>query len=257
MIRFLTRFFRGSTPPILFRPEDRVRFIYAVGDVHGDLDAFLRIEALIAEDLRLSGINPEDALTLVLGDMIDRGPFSAHLLDHLTRTREVPHRVCLRGNHEQMLIDLLDGRGDPDGWLRLGGEATLRSYAPDLGSGRSARWRVDRMAELMPERHMDFLRALPHLALHGGVFYSHAGGDPALSLEGQGPEALLRRRPAPGDGERVPKHGLLSVHGHQPVPVPDIGRWRVNLDTSGGTPPRLSCAKICFANNYIEKILQA
>lgn len=154
-----------------------------------------------------------------------------------------------------MLIDLLDRRGDPSLWLSLGGEATLRSYGPELSASDAPRRRVERMIDLMPERHIAFLRALPLLAVTERLLFSHAGGDPDLPLEQQTPSTLLRRRASPDEGDERPSHGRLSLHGHQPVREPTMTRWRVNLDTSAAQPPRLSCARICVAKNIIEKFI--
>jgi serine/threonine protein phosphatase 1 len=243
-----------SIPP--HRIDPGISRIYAIGDVHGDIDALQRVERAILEDLDRDGYDPSRALTLLLGDMIDRGRFSAHVIDHLSRpVRSGPARLCLRGNHEQMLLDLLDGRGDAGAWLALGGEATLRSYAPDRSALTGAGRRVERMFELMPDRHIGFLRGLPMMATAEGLLFSHAGGDPDLPLHRQTRSTLLRRRPPAEEGGRRPAHGLLSLHGHQPVPEPTVTGWRVNLDTSAAQPPRLTCARICVAKKIIEKFL--
>lgn len=253
----LSRLWGGRAPVPAGLPE-RVDRVYAIGDVHGDLDRLIRLEALIRGDAARTGAAPDRSAILLLGDVIDRGPLSAHLLDHLLRPApDLPERVLLRGNHEQMLLDLLDGRGDPDGWVRLGGEATLRSYELDLPPVRGGRRRIDRLRELMPERHVALLRATPLLLVHGGALYSHAGGDPSLPLARQGATPLLERRARPEEGRSRPAHGLLSVHGHQPVPEPELIRWRINLDTSAAQPCRLTCVCVCVANNNIEAIFSA
>lgn len=247
-----------SRAPVAAGLPGRVDRVYAIGDVHGDLDRLIRLEGLIRADTARTGAGPDRSAILLLGDVIDRGPLSAHLLDHLLRPAPgLPERVLLRGNHEQMLLDLLDGRGDPDGWVRLGGEATLRSYELDLPPVRGGRRRIDRLRELMPERHVALLRAAPLLLVHGGALYSHAGGDPSLPLSRQGATHLLERRARPEEGRTRPAHGLLSVHGHQPVPAPDLTAWRVNLDTSAAQPRRINCACISVVDNTIETVLSA
>lgn len=255
MRRLLQSLFR-SVPIPAHRIDPGIGLIYAIGDVHGDLDGLERLERAIAEDLDRDGHDPTRALVLLLGDLIDRGPLSAHVIDHLSRpVRSGPGRLCLRGNHEQMLIDLLDGRGDAGVWLALGGEATLRSYAPDTTALAGARRRVERMLELMPDRHIGFLRGLPLMATAEGLLFSHAGGNPALPLDRQTPSSLLRRRAPAEEGHHRPAHGLLSLHGHQPVPEPTVTAWRVNLDTSAAQPRRLTCARICVAKKFIENFL--
>jgi Calcineurin-like phosphoesterase len=83
--------------------------IVAVGDIHGDLDAFkgiLQRAALLDAEGRWSG----GAATLVqVGDMIDRGPKSRGVLDFLMALQKSAPRqggrvIVLLGNHEAMNI---------------------------------------------------------------------------------------------------------------------------------------------------------
>ncbi|MEZ4459211.1 MAG: metallophosphoesterase family protein [bacterium] len=73
---------------------------FAIGDIHGDLDA---LKTLMA---RLPELTATDTLVFV-GDYIDRGPDSAGVVRYMMELpRKTPAEViCLRGNHE-------------DGWLR-------------------------------------------------------------------------------------------------------------------------------------------
>src|SRR3954451_3451631 len=98
---------------------------FAIGDVHGCVD---KLQGLLAAcDSVRAG---HDARYVLVGDYIDRGPHSRDVVDFLMhRQRSDGGRlVCLRGTHEQMLLegpatgrtvpDLLDGLSD-------GGEETL------------------------------------------------------------------------------------------------------------------------------------
>jgi len=89
-----------------FAPSDRV---VAIGDIHGDLDALLRI-------LQRTGIvDPSgkwmarDTTLVQTGDFLDRGPKSRAVMDLLMRLQqEAPSRgsraIVLMGNHEAMNI---------------------------------------------------------------------------------------------------------------------------------------------------------
>ena len=70
-----------------------------VSDVHGQRATFERL-------LEMVNYSPQtgDRL-LMLGDLIDRGPDSAGMLEWLQRD-EV---YCIRGNHEQLMLDALNG----------------------------------------------------------------------------------------------------------------------------------------------------
>ncbi|NJB86409.1 serine/threonine protein phosphatase 1 [Lewinella marina] len=77
---------------------------YAVSDIHGCAKTFAAL-------LQRIGFGREDELFL-LGDYIDRGPDSRGVLHHIWQLQGEGYRVvCLRGNHEQMLLDALrEGR---------------------------------------------------------------------------------------------------------------------------------------------------
>ena len=94
--------------------------------------------AVVPNFIESAGNVPRDETsdTLVfLGDLIDRGPDAPGCVDHVLKLqRENPERViCLRGNHEQMLLDFIEGSAT-FGLLRSP-EASER-----LSSMRVSRW---------------------------------------------------------------------------------------------------------------------
>lgn len=80
-------------------------FLYAMSDIHGELDVFK--DSLAAVDLS----NPASKL-LLLGDYIDGGDQSCETLYFIKELQEgAPGQVIvLRGNHEEMFLDQLFGR---------------------------------------------------------------------------------------------------------------------------------------------------
>ena len=115
----------------------------------------------------------------------------------------------------------------------MGGSQTLASYGviePDLDAARAA----------VPERHRAFLRSLPHSHLVGDLLFVHAGLDPRVPLEWQGPDDLIWIR---GEFlEDTRPHPWLVVHGHTPVPTAHHYGNRVCLDTGAGYGKQLTCA---------------
>ena len=191
---------------------------FAFGDVHGCLD---KLDALIAVcELISSG---RDTRFVLIGDYVDRGPDPRGVVDRLIeQQRRHPGRfVCLRGNHEQMLIAAADvNRSDGDliNWWANGGEQTLESYG------------VDDPIEI-PDEHLAWLRSLPLTAADGKRLYVHAGVRPGISVADQTPDDLLWIR-EPFLSSQC-DHGLLVVHGHTPTKtrLPDLRSNRLNIDT--------------------------
>ncbi len=79
-------------------PNERGRDL-VIGDIHGQRETFERL----LEKVRYAEADG-DRLLLV-GDVIDRGPDSAGMLPWLKR----PGVSCIRGNHEQLMLNALQG----------------------------------------------------------------------------------------------------------------------------------------------------
>ncbi|MBK7402761.1 MAG: serine/threonine protein phosphatase [Myxococcales bacterium] len=100
------------------------RRTFVVGDIHGDLDALRKLVG------KMPTLEPTDTLVF-LGDYVDRGPHSAEVVEVVRGfQRDAGFEVvCLRGNHEDAWLRVLDRRWDefvfPPG---NGCLATMRSY---------------------------------------------------------------------------------------------------------------------------------
>jgi serine/threonine protein phosphatase 1 len=119
------------------------RRVYAIGDVHGCLDRLVALHWSIAADL---AAHPVRYSVLVhLGDYVDRGDKSREVLDLLSGSiaPQVSLRIDLKGNHEAMMQEAMDGdRRAALHWLDNGGEQTLESYGvPDPVSVNPEAWR--------------------------------------------------------------------------------------------------------------------
>jgi serine/threonine protein phosphatase 1 len=187
---------------------------FAIGDIHGALH---KLQQLLARCEDHAGGRPRRYV--FLGDYIDRGSDSAGVLRVVRdMATKLPDIVALLGNHEAMLLAVIDGAVDPENWLGQGGIMTLRSYG---------------VAEVsaLPRGDVDWLRTLPATKDDGRRFFVHAGVDPRLPLDAQDENDLLWiREPFLAD-ER--DYGRLIVHGHTPLSsgTPDWRGNRLNLDT--------------------------
>ncbi len=212
--------------------------VYAVGDVHGCDDRLAAMHRHVARDL--AQLPAERPLLVHLGDYIDRGPDSAGVVGRLAAgpAAGIP-TVCLRGNHEQMLLDALAHDGDHrDDWLRNGGGVTLRSWG--ISPAQSVAAWAARMARDLP-----FLHALPLFHCLDGYVFVHAGLRPGLSMGLQMEADMLWIRAGflDWDGPLLPEApGTAAVHGHTPAKQPEIRRNRVGVDTGAVAGGALTCA---------------
>lgn len=217
------------------RPE---RPLFAVGDIHGYLDAFdglLGHLRNVIEQERPS----EPADIVYLGDFIDRGPNPKGVLERAALGLELPYvqERALMGNHDRFLLDAAYLRGrelsltDWAVWLRNGGAETLAALG-DLGF-RDATPEALRAA--LGEPVCAFLRGLkPHWRT-GDIFCAHAGVDPDIPLDAQTEQALIWiREPflsAARDGPAW-RLGVTVTHGHT-IGAHGVFANRIGVDTGG------------------------
>ncbi|HVZ52627.1 MAG TPA: metallophosphoesterase family protein [Pseudolabrys sp.] len=213
--------------------------LYVIGDIHGRLDLLERAIAAIGEDLARYG---SDALTVTLGDYVDRGPASRGVIDRLAQSPFPTPYVALKGNHEGMLIDFLDDPELGTHWRMQGGEQTLQSYGVavrPLMVGKNNAEAAARLRDALPESHFAFFDRLRTSLQHGRFFLCHAGVRPGVPLGEQSEHDLLWIR-----GEFLKSQadfGKMVVHGHTPVPKPEVLPNRINIDTGAFSSGRLTC----------------
>lgn len=218
-------------------PETR---IYAVGDIHGCADLLADIIARIDDDLQRRPVRY--SAEVYLGDYIDRGSDSYSVIDQLTIRLVRNRAICLRGNHEAMLESFLhDPAALPD-WLPLGARQTLASYGISTSEHPAPRDLHRQLHDVLPQTHQLFLRCLRNSYCCGDFFFAHAGVRPNVVLELQAAEDLIWIRDDFLNATQ--SHGKYVVHGHTPVPHPDIRSNRINIDTGAWRSGVLTCIAI-------------
>jgi len=171
----------------------------AISDIHGCALTFRR---LVEDVVQLS----ESDHLLLLGDYIDRGPDSRSVIDYIFELQEAGFEVtCLKGNHEDMILQSRFDQSYFDMWFVNGGEATLNSFG------------VQETMNEIPSLYWHFFNdLLPYSEVEGGILV-HAG----LNFSKEDPFSDLRSmlwirhwydsvRPEWLDNRIV-------VHGHTPM----------------------------------------
>jgi serine/threonine protein phosphatase 1 len=192
---------------------------FAIGDVHG------RREQLAAL-LQMIPRNPQVDQLVLLGDLIDRGPDAPGVVsDVLELCARDRNAICLRGNHEQMLLNFLDEGSTV--WLNrmAGGDMTFEQYTKQPLFITSAedleliRWEA---RTAIPNAHIDFMRELPYFYEDEYAIYVHAGLDLEKHPADTNPHVLLWSR---NKEFFTNYHGKVCVFGHTPtVFLPLLGR---------------------------------
>ena len=203
---------------------------YVVGDVHGRLDLLERLLAQIESEIE--GRSGNVVLAFV-GDLIDRGPASAQVVERLrTYHRSGVRTVFLAGNHEEVLLRILAGEASLiPGWLKFGGAECLRSYGGDpkklkrLGEPEA----LDLIRGAIPPEHVEFLQSFGDTFRFGDYLFVHAGVRPGVELSAQLQKDLRWiREPFLADES---DHGFVVVHGHTISNEVEELANRIGIDT--------------------------
>lgn len=206
------------------------RRVYAIGDIHGRDDLFARLLDVIRADNVARG--SAETTIILLGDLVDRGPSSAEVVERAMQLRgEFPETRLLIGNHEECFLAALTGSERRLRYfMRIGGDATVSSYwndetcLADASFGEVAR----RLPSLVPQSHVDFLNRGEDVVEIGDYAFVHAGIRPGVPLERQSLSDLRWIRDEFLDD--MTDHGKMIVHGHSITAEPDEQWNRIGID---------------------------
>jgi serine/threonine protein phosphatase 1 len=191
------------------------KLTYAIGDVHGRLDLLMDLLSQI-----ITHANGRSCKLVFLGDYIDRGPDSAGVVELVRRFQQRwPEGVlCLKGNHEAMLLEVVKEPAAIPWWLGNGGDATLASFG------------VSHPGDL-PADVLSWMAGLVTMYEDEHRYFVHAGLHPGLSLSEQDDQAKLWIRDEFLSIDY--NFGKHVVHGHTPIETggPELRPYRTNLDT--------------------------
>jgi serine/threonine protein phosphatase 1 len=246
--KFFSR--RKAAPSPIGSVPDGQRF-YAIGDIHGRLD--LLEELLSAVDADNSVRGALDAQVIFLGDLIDRGPFSAQVVEFaLQCERRQPSWRFLLGNHEEVFLKALSGDLKALAFFtRIGGRETILSYGISEAEYRDSDYPelLALLLDRVPAEHIAFLERFEDLIVAGDYAFVHAGVRPNQSLSNQRTSDLrwiraefLEHR---GEFEKI------IVHGHTIAEDVEILPHRIGLDTGAYASGKLTAMGFEGAERWI------
>lgn len=221
-----TSLFRKSKPA-----APRGHRAYVVGDIHGRLDLLEQLLELIEQDARKR--RKLKNIIVFLGDLIDRGPASAGVVERLRTYRpQFANTAFVMGNHEEVLLRVLDGDSALlRQWMKFGGAECLQSYGsdPDALKNMSSERAVAAVRRSVPHTHSEFLRSFADTISFGGYLFVHAGVRPGTSLADQSQSDLrwIREPFLEDDCD----HGFVVVHGHTISERVELRSNRIGIDT--------------------------
>ncbi|MFV8465937.1 metallophosphoesterase family protein [Flavobacterium sp. LB1P62] len=125
-----------------------------IGDIHGGLHALHQI-------MERANVTIKDTL-IFLGDYVDGWSQSPQVIDYLIELQKKQNCICIRGNHDDLLLEWLNKSTDNLMWYKHGGEATVIAYET-----------VDAETK---QKHIEFLQSLDNFHLdEQNRLFVHAG----------------------------------------------------------------------------------
>ncbi len=158
----------------------------------------------------------------ILGDLVNKGPDSKGVIDFILHLQKQHYQVfCLRGNHDQMLLEAAK-KGDKAAKLTsIEKKLVLKSFGIN-------------QFEQLPDKYVKFINSLPYYLELPDYFLVHAGFDFKQKDIFKDTDAMLNIRNYKLDRSKIKNKRLL--HGHTPTPLHSIKKdvlhtnVRMNLD---------------------------
>ncbi len=179
---------------------------YAISDIHGCLETFKTL-------LQKIELSRDDELYL-LGDYIDRGPYSKGVIDYIWQLQVDGFYIkCLRGNHEQMYLNSFDGTDDWGDYHR----ETIASFGV-------------KNIEETPGLYIDWMKSLAYYFEVDNYLLVHGGFDFGAADPLQNKEKMLWARDWYALIDKDWLAGRIIVHGHTPMEQNSIKAMADNLE---------------------------
>jgi serine/threonine protein phosphatase 1 len=208
--------------------------LLAIGDIHGCLTAF---------DTLWSFVKPAaNDMVVLLGDYIDRGPDSYGVLERVIRLHTSGQMVCLRGNHELMMLGARESRENMRFWLQVGGRDAIESYPEGDG-----------LLERVPDHHwrfientcVDFYETSKHIFVHANLHFKTPFDQHSTSFLHW--EFLDRDNHQPHFSGKTMVCGHSEQRNGDPIKLPGA----IGIDTWAYGDGWLTCLDV-YANQYYQ-----
>lgn len=176
--------------------------ILAISDIHGCLYSFKGL-------LKKLNFSKEDQLFLI-GDFIDRGDNSKGVIDHIWQLQSKGYSIhCLRGNHEQMLLDSRYNFEQGRDWQVHGGNTTLYSFRAHTIGG-------------IPKEYLRWMDGLPLYLEKDNYIFVHAGLNFDMPDPLMGENSMLWIRRWYDNINDSWLGNRMIIHGHTPKEKAEI-----------------------------------
>ena len=226
--------------------------VWVIGDVHGYYNT---LESLL-KSLELK----RDDVVILLGDLIDRGPKSAHVVKYV---RESENTHTIRGNHEQMMIDGFDEKLffkylniESRIWYHNGGIDTEASYIRLYGGEKRASEEAGKDVEWMQQLATEIVLEDWRL-VHGGYDQNHDVEDQGEDIHLYARKQFYTSKKAV-DPERTILfgHTVTFMHLHKDESMAGL-IWESDVKLDDGRPMAIGLDTCLYHDLELPKVLSA
>lgn len=154
----------------------------------------------------------------LIGDFIDRGPNSKGVIDHIWHLQKQGYLLtCIKGNHEQMLLNSLQDWEKARHWLYHGGSQTLDSFEAENMQG-------------VPKKYIQWMENLPHYTAFQEYIFVHAGLNFDIPNPFEAEHSMLWIRNWYKNINFNWLGNRIIVHGHTPFKKSNIEEMFTKID---------------------------
>ena len=221
--------------------------VFAIGDIHGCKSLLEKIHnKILKKSEKIEG----NKILIYLGDYVDRGHKVKETIDTIINFKPKNFKcVFIRGNHDQMLLDFINGKSESlTVWLYKG------EILDDLLNCSSKKQQIrKKFIKALPKEHLHFFNSLQFSYTWKEYFFVHAGIDPSRPLGTQWKTDMIWTRTPKFLASNQPFEKII-VHGHTPSKNVEKKINRINLDTGAvySEYGKLSCMFIDVKENRRE-----
>lgn len=170
---------------------------YLISDIHGCNKTF-------QAGLKSIDFKKTDTL-IILGDLIDRGPDSKGVLDAIITLIDTGFNViCLKGNHEAMLLSAFEDDKNRVNWILNGGSKTLSNF-------------LTSSIERIPNQYIDFISSFKNYHILENYIFVHAGINMLLDEPLSDHHSLFWLRDWREVYDETWLGDRIIIHGHTPT----------------------------------------
>lgn len=191
---------------------------YCIGDIHGCSKTLQKITKQICKA-------DKQAEFYFVGDLIDRGPNSKAVIDHIIELRDDGiHVNVVRGNHEEMMLFSYKNNLKiyDTIWASNGAEMTVKSFSAQANLDLTVK-------SLIPKKYYEFINSLPYYIETDDYFIVHAG----FNFNSDNPfkdfESMVWTREEKNNIKFI--KGKKIIHGHTPIPTEQIKSRIIDINT--------------------------